>query len=211
MPKFITLEGCEGAGKSTQIRLLMEAFLRSGVDSATTREPGGTEGAEAIRNLLVHGDIDRWDAPVELLLHLAARLDHINKFIKPSLAAGKHVICDRFTDSTIAYQAHGHGLGNNFVSQLCNLVLGNFQPDLTIILDIPVASGMGRTISRGAGENRYENMDAGFHQRVSDGFLHIAASYPKRCVVINAESDIYSIHEKIIAELDARLGIKLFE
>jgi len=147
-PKLITFEGGEGAGKSTQVRLLSEALNNAGIKTVTTREPGGTEGAEAIRNLLVNGDISKWDAPTELLLHLAARRDHINKFIKPSLDNGECVISDRFTDSTIAYQAYGHGLGTEFVQQMCNLVIGNFYPDLTIILDMPIELGIKRANKR---------------------------------------------------------------
>jgi len=209
-PKFITFEGGEGAGKSTQAKLLAEAFKKAGISVLTTREPGGTEGAESIRNLLVNGDISRWDAVSELLLHLAARNDHINKFIRPNLLAGNNIICDRFTDSTMAYQAYGHGLGAEFVRQVCNLVIGNFQPELTIILDMDIESGIKRAVSRGSGENRYEKMGGNFHERVMDGFLEIATKNPQRCVVINTNCDIQSVHKKILAEVNARLGMKLF-
>lgn len=208
-PKLITFEGGEGAGKSTQVKLLAAAFEKSGHKSALTREPGGTEGAEAIRNLLVNGDSAKWDATTELLLHLTARHDHITKFIRPQLAQGSHVICDRFTDSTIAYQAYGHGLGINYVSQFCNLVLGNFQPDLTIILDIETQNGISRAGARGIAENRYEKMGLDFHENVRHGFLEIAKSNPQRCVVINAEDDIDSIHRQIVAEVALRLGLNL--
>ena len=206
---FITFEGGEGAGKSTQVKLLAEAFKKSGLAVSTTREPGGTEGAEAIRNLLVSGDTTKWDARTELLLHLAARNDHLNKFIKQNLAAGTNVICDRFTDSTIAYQSYGHGLGLEYVSQLCNLVIGNFQPDLTIILNIDTESGIERTSRRRGAENRYERMGNNFHEKVRKGFLEIARSYPQRCVVINAKAGIKSVHRQIISVVHERLGISL--
>lgn len=206
--KFITFEGGEGAGKSTQVKLLAEAFLKSGNTAIITREPGGTVGAESIRNLLVNGDTSKWDPETELLLHLAARKDHINKLIKPSLDAEKYVICDRFTDSTIAYQAYGHKLGAEYVGNLCNLVVGNFQPDITIFLDIDISSGIKRTSLRSDAENRYEKMGTEFHQRVRDGFLEIARSNLQRCVVINAKDDIESVHKAILIAINNKLGIE---
>lgn len=207
--KFITFEGGEGAGKSTQVKLLSQAFINNGFNVKTTREPGGTDGAESIRNLLVNGDTSKWDARTELLLHLAARNDHANKFIKPNLLAGNYIICDRFTDSTIAYQAYGHGLGKNYVDQVCNLILGNFQPDLTIILDIEVNDGIKRTGRRGGLENRYEKMGSSFHEKVRNGFLEIAHFQPQRCVVINANCAIELLHQQILAKVNERLGIFL--
>jgi dTMP kinase len=208
-PKFITFEGGDGAGKSTQVKLLAESFKNAGLPALTTREPGGTEAAESIRSLLLNGDVARWGALSELLLHLAARNEHINQFIKPGLLAGNHVICDRFTDSTIAYQAYGHELGPEFVVQLCNLVLGNFQPDLTIILDVDIESGMQRAALRGQAESRYEQMGAAFHARVRAGFLAIAANNLQKYVVINAKTDIYATHKKIIKKINAALGFEL--
>jgi len=208
-PHFITFEGGEGAGKSTQVKLLTEAFKQAALKVETTREPGGTAGAEDIRNLLVNGDASKWDAPTELLLHIASRIDHINKLIKPSLAKGHNVICDRFTDSTIAYQAYGHGLGTEFVANICNLAIGNFQPDLTILLDMPAEHGISRAGTRGEAENRYEKMGVGFHSRVHKGFLEIAAANPQRCVVINADSDINSVHKQVLTTVNTRLGINL--
>ena len=189
--------------------MLSEALIKSGRKSLTTREPGGTTGAEAIRELLVNGDAAKWNPPTELLLHLAARSDHIYKLIMPKLKSGNDVICDRFTDSTIAYQAYGHELGQAFVGPLCNMVMGDFQPNLTIILDIEVEKGIARAGSRGATENRYETMGESFHKRVREGFLAIAKENPQRCVVISAENDIDSIHSQIINAVDKRLGMKL--
>lgn len=189
--------------------MLAAAFEKSGYKAALTREPGGTDGAEAIRSLLVSGDSAKWEPQTELLLHLAARRDHISKFIKPKLEAGEHVICDRFSDSTIAYQAYGHGLGAAYVQQMCNLVLGNFAPGLTIILDIDVEAGIGRTAKRKNNENRYEKMGLDFHKRVREGFLEIARQSPQRCVVINAKDAIDSIHRQIVAAIDERLGISI--
>lgn len=213
---FISFEGPEGAGKSTQVSALATAFKQAGLNVVTTREPGGTVGAESIRELLVNGDITKWDATTELLLHLAARNDHVNKFVKPMLAAGKFVICDRFADSTIAYQAYAHGLGEAFVNQMCNLVLGNFQPQLTLILDLKIEDSINRTMQREKGlapgiarENRYEKMGVDFHQKVRHGFLEIAKLNPQRCVVINANSAIASLHAQIIATINNKLGLSL--
>lgn len=206
---FITFEGGEGAGKTTQIKLLAKAFEDAGRKVTVTREPGGTEGAESIRDLLVRGDVAKWCAKTELLLHLAARHDHVNRLVYQKLKDCENVICDRFTDSTIAYQAYGHGLGLQFVEQLCGMVLGNFVPDLTIILDIDVKQGINRASIRSSKEDRYEQMDTGFHEHVRKGFLEIAALNPQRCVVINAEDDINAIHANVLAAIKERLGIGL--
>ena len=207
--KFITFEGGEGAGKSTQVKMLSQAFAKAGRKVMATREPGGTDGAEAIRALLVNGAVNKWTAETELLLHLAARCDHINQSIKPCLTSGIDVICDRFTDSTIAYQAYGHGLGAAFVEQMCNLVVGTFQPDLTIILDIAGESGIKRAENRSTAETRYERMGASFHGNVRSGFLEIAKKNPQRCVVISAENDIESVYNQVITTIIGRLGITL--
>jgi dTMP kinase len=207
--KFITFEGGEGGGKSTQSKLLVQAFEKSGLPIIHTREPGGTTGAEDIRQLLVTGEVAKWDATTETLLHLAARKDHINKLILPALQSGKYVISDRFSDSTMSYQGYGHGLGRAIIEQLQNLAIGNFKPDLTIILDIPIDTGITRANSRGDKENRYEKMGKDFHARVREGFLEIAKLEPERCVLINAGDTIENIHRQIVECVNERLGLGL--
>ena len=184
--RFITLEGGEGAGKTTQIKKLKALLEKKGIDVLLTREPGGSDGAELIRNLLVNGDVDRWDPMTEALLHFAARQDHVEKIIKPALEKGIWVISDRFADSTMAYQGYGHGLGADRMSALYDLVLGDFAPDLTVILDLDVETGLKRALSRSGGEDRYERMDISFHQRLREGFLAIAGKEPDRCIILDA-------------------------
>ncbi len=207
--KFITFEGGEGAGKSTQIRLLAEALKNAGIPCAMTREPGGTPEAEAIRGLLVSGEPSKMDAMTELLLHYAARRDHVTKSIQPKLAEGTWVVSDRFSDSTLAYQGHGHKLGEEVVKKLHKMVLGKFLPHLTFVLDIEVADGIRRAEGRGAAENRYEKMGHDFHERLRDGFLAIAAAEPKRCVVVNAARSVAEVHTDIIRHANERLKLKL--
>ncbi len=148
--KFISLEGGEGAGKTTQIKLLADALERAGIDPVITREPGGAPGAEMIRGLLVEGDVDRWQPMTEALLHFAARLEHVKETIAPALAEGRWVVSDRFSDSTVAYQGYGHDLGQETMARLHELVLAGFQTDLTIILDLPVDAGLARAGKREA-------------------------------------------------------------
>lgn len=150
--RFITLEGGEGAGKSTQIALLAKQLQDRGIDVQTTREPGGSPGAEAIRGLLVTGAPDRWDAMTEALLHYAARRDHVRVAIEPALARGTWVLCDRFADSTMAYQGYGHDLGRDVIDRLHALVLGPLQPDLTLILDLDETTGLTRAVARSGNE-----------------------------------------------------------
>lgn len=207
--KFITFEGGEGSGKSTQSMMLFEALEKAGIETIRTREPGGTEGAEKIRKLLVEGTADSWDAKTELLLHLAARKDHLNRLIIPSLEAGKYVICDRFSDSTMAYQGYGHQLGNRLVEDMQKLAIGGFAPDLTIILDIEVEKGMARANKRKSAEDRYETMGMEFHKRVRQGFFAVAEQDKKRCVVINAENTEDAIHQEITGLVRERFGAVL--
>ncbi|MCE3233284.1 MAG: dTMP kinase [Rickettsiaceae bacterium] len=207
--KFITFEGGEGGGKSTQSKLLVESFQKSGYDIIHTREPGGTEGAESIRELLVTGEVNRWSPITETLLHLSARQDHITKLILPALQAGKHVISDRFSDSTMCYQGYGHMLGNGIINQLHNLTIGTFKPDLTIILDIAIDTGIDRAVKRRGLENRYERMDKSFHERVQNGFREIARQEPGRCVLIDASGTIKDIHKQIIDTANEKLGLGL--
>ena len=207
--RFITFEGGEGAGKSTHVRLLAEALRAAGLGVVETREPGGSPGAEEIRELLVHGEVGRWDAMTEALLHFAARRDHVTRVIEPALAAGDWVLCDRFADSTMAYQGYGHRLGREAIETLYTLTLGGLAPDLTIVLDLPVDVGLGRAGSRKDGGTRYERMDPAFHERLRTGFLAIAERDPGRCLVIDADQPIEAVGQAVKAAVAARLGLEL--
>lgn len=171
--KFITFEGPEGVGKSTQSKLLVEYLNKNGVEAVWTREPGGSEGAEEIRKLLVNGTVNKWDGITELLLMYSARRDHTEKKIKPLLKEGKVVVSDRYLDSTLAYQGYGHQLDLNKIKEVQKVVLDDFVPNLTIIMDLDVKEGLERTDKRGD-KNRYEDMDIAFHDRVRKGFVNIA-------------------------------------
>jgi dTMP kinase len=193
--RFITLEGGEGAGKSTQIRRLASALDARGTRCIVTREPGGSPGAEEIRALLVNGAPGRWDALTETLLVFAARADHVARTIGPALASGKFVLCDRFTDSTYAYQGVGRDMPRETIRRIESIVLEDFKPDLTLVLDIPVETGLARAKSRGAAESRFENFDIAFHERLRQAFLDIAKRSPDRCTMIDAsgsEDDVAS-------------------
>lgn len=195
--RFITLEGGEGAGKSTQVKRLAARLAERGLDVVQTREPGGTPGAEAIRNLLVTGDPDRWDAMTETLLHYAARRAHVEKTVKPALERGAWVISDRFADSTMAYQGYGGSVGRDTIAGLHRLVLGDFAPDLTLILDLPVDIGLGRAKTRmlnmREAEDRYERMGLAFHETLRQAFHDIAAREPQRCRIVDASGDVDSV------------------
>ena len=203
--RFITFEGGEGAGKSTQVRLLTAALAGQGRDVLATREPGGATGAEEIRRLLVSGDPGRWDGVTEALLHFAARRDHLARTVWPALDAGRWVVSDRFADSTMAYQGYGHGLGREPIERLYAVTVGSFAPDLTLILDVPPESGIARTHARMDGEDRYERMDLSFHQRLRAGFLEIAALEPQRCVIIDASGSVDEVHAAILKAVAERL------
>jgi len=206
--RFITLEGGEGAGKSTQVKLLAAWLQERGIDVVQTREPGGAAGAERIRELLVKGDADRWTPIAETLLHYAARADHLDRTIRPALATGRWVICDRFADSTTAYQGHGHGVPLSVIDSLFKAVVGDTAPDLTVILDLPVEVGLQRATARAGYENRYEQMAIDFHKRLRAGFLTIARDNPRRCVVIDAGRNVEAIQSDIQAEVSRRLGLR---
>ncbi len=204
--KFITLEGGEGTGKSTHAARLAEALRDAGIATETTREPGGAPGAEEIRSLLVQGETGRWRPLTEALLHFAARHEHVTHKVLPALEAGRWVVCDRFADSTMAYQGYGHGLDREAVDRLNDLVLGDLRPDLTVILDLPVEEGLQRTSGRTGGEDRYERMDRGFHQRLRDGFLEIAREAPHRCAVVLSTGSTNEVQTAIRAIVRERLG-----
>lgn len=210
---FITFEGGEGTGKSTQVRHLADDLRAHGLTAVVTREPGGAPAAEQIRGLLVHGEVERWSAQTEALLHYAARREHLDATILPALAAGAWVVCDRFADSTMAYQGYGHGLGRAFIETLHQLVVGAFTPDLTVLLDMPVALGLARAVLRPGGtapsEDRYERMNMAFHERVRAGFLEIARLEPDRCAVIDGGGEPDRVAAAVSRLVRERLGARL--
>lgn len=206
--KFITFEGGEGAGKSTQIGRLAAALESAGQAVTVTREPGGSPGAETIRGLLLD-PASEWDAPTEALLHFAARADHYTTRIAPALRRDEWVLCDRFADSTRAYQGYGLGLDMEAIETLYEIALGEFKPDLTLILDLPVETGMARMHARDGDPDRYEQMDIAFHKLLRDGFLDIAQRDSDRCAVIDADADIETVTGRIFDCVAQRLGVTL--
>jgi dTMP kinase len=183
---FITLEGGEGAGKSTLIKGLQRRLEELGKTAIVTREPGGTEGAEAIRALLLTGDAERWSPLSELCLFYAAREDHLERLIRPSLAQGDIVLCDRFADSTRAYQGQAGGTGRTAVEALDRLIVKDTQPDLTLILDIDPQIGLARAAARRGTEDRFEGKAFAFHTSLRAAYLAIAEEFPQRCVILDA-------------------------
>lgn len=200
--RFITLEGGEGSGKSTQARLLAERLRGQGHAVVLTREPGGTPGAEAVRALLVTGETDRWSPWAEACLVNAARADHVERIIRPALARGDWVICDRFVDSTRAYQGAGKGLDDAALCALHAQVTGDLWPDLTLVLVLGPEQGLARAGARGAAEARFEGHDAGFHSRVAAFFAALPARDPGRCHAIAADGPV----EAIAADIAALVG-----
>lgn len=203
---FITLEGGEGAGKSTQLRCLADHLTARGREVVATREPGGSDGAEAIRALLVSGAADRWSPMSETLLLYAARSDHIERTIRPALERGAVVISDRFADSTRAYQGAAGGVAPDFIHELERQVLGDARPELTLIFDLPAEAGLARAAGRGAAEARFESKGLDFHRRLRDGFLAIAEAEPQRCRVIDAARPVDEVTVAVLAAVDAALA-----
>lgn len=215
MSLFISLEGGEGSGKTTQITRLAENLSKSGYSVVTTREPGGTPEGEKIRNLLVQREGGEWNAVSEVLLLFAARSMHIEKIIKPALAQGKIVISDRFTDSTLAYQGYGHGFSIEKIKSLSALAIDNFAPDLTFILDIDVKTGLARSSKRLSDadgndktEDRFERLDLAFHERLRSGFLEIAKGELHRCRVLNADQSPDDLAAQMIVLVNERLAAR---
>lgn len=203
--RFITLEGGEGAGKSTQARRLANALAATGRAVLRTREPGGTPGAERIRDLLLgHGP---WDPVAEAMLHFAARREHLAKTIRPFLATGGWVVSDRFADSTLAYQG-AQGLPRAVWARLAEVALDGFAPDVTLVLDMAPEAGMARAAAR-SGADRYERMGLDFHARVRAGFLAIAEAEPGRCAVVDAAAGADQVFAGIAGVLRERLGVAL--
>ena len=209
--RFITLEGGEGCGKSTQIRLLVDYLQRQGIETIATKEPGGTPEGKVLREMLVTGDKDKFDAITECLLYYADRRCHLTKLIWPALNQGKWVISDRYADSTEAYQYYGYNkrVEYDILKNMYKIVAGNFKPDLTIILDIDPELGMKRSFAKAEQMNvkelRFESRQLEFHTNLRCGFLEIAKREPNRCVVIDADTDIESLHQEIIKVISERL------
>ena len=203
--RFITFEGGEGSGKTNHSRRLSEWLKGQGHEVVLTREPGGTPGAEEIRKLLVQGEAARWQPMTEALLHFATRRDHVTKIIQPALAREAWVVSDRFTDSTMAYQGYGHGLGAAPIELLKKLVLGDFAPGLTLLFDVPVALGLQRAgkrnVAAAGADARYESMGEAFHARVRDGFLVIARAEPDRVTVIDSSKPVEDVGAAVVAAM----------
>jgi dTMP kinase len=201
-PRFITLEGGEGVGKSTLAAGLEAAIRRAGLDVVRTREPGGSTGADEIRRLIVTGAGDRWSGLT------AARSDHLERTILPALSRGAWVICDRFVDSTYAYQVAARGLSHQTFDAL-NQILAPPTPDLTLVLDLDVETGLKRALGRRGGEARFENLDHAFHANVRQAFLDVAEREPTRCAVIDAGQSPDAVLVESRAVIQTRLGVSL--
>lgn len=206
--RFISIEGGEGAGKSTQVGLLAAALERAGISVLATREPGGSPGGEAIRRLLLEGEGERWDAIGEALLLVAARSDHVTRVVAPALAQGMWVVSDRFADSTLAYQGYGKGVPLADLAALHRFALGDFAPDLTLILDLPVEIGIARAAARSAAD-RFESLGREFHVRLRQGYRQIAAENPARCVLIDASGEPQTVHRAVVAIVEKSLGVAI--
>lgn len=205
--RFVTFEGGEGAGKTTQIARAAAWLEARGLTVLRTREPGGTEGAEAIRRLLLEGGTQRWTPLGELLLVAAARAEHLARVIEPALAAGNWVLCDRYLDSTRVYQGLAGGLGLGLVDRLQSEMLGFRAPDLTLVLDLPVEQGLARRRAAGAA-SRFERKGEAFHARVREGFRALAAAEPARLVLVDASRPEEEVAREIQGLLAARLGLQ---
>lgn len=211
--KFITFEGGEGAGKTTQAKMLAEALEGAGIETLLTREPGGTFGAEAIRDLVLEGTSDRWSGMTELLLMYAARLDHVEKLIKPALERGVWVISDRFSDSSMAYQGYARELGPEKVKALHDAVMDGFGPDLTILFDIDPILAQKRVETRGEYLSRFDAESIAFHNTLRDAFLNIADANSERIFTVDAAASRDGVQTRILfavsqkyPELAGKLG-----
>ncbi|MGK7755701.1 dTMP kinase [Roseovarius sp. C03] len=202
--RFVTFEGIDGSGKSTQARLLAEHLQGTGREVILTREPGGSEGAEEIRKLVLEGAADRWSAETELLLFTAARRDHLERLIEPALAAGKMVICDRFADSTRMYQGLSRGDLRQKVDALHELMIGR-EPDLTVLIDMDPGTGLERALSRGGSEERFESFGASLQAQMRQGFLDLADEFSDRFVVVDGNRGIEAIAADVRAAVEPRL------
>ena len=195
---LITFEGGEGSGKTTQSEILYNTLLEKGFDAIKTREPGGTQLAEIIREILVQGESNKIDNVSELFLFAAARADHVQKVIKQCLNDNKIVICDRFIDSTLAYQGYAGRLDLNIVKEVNNISIDKIYPDLTFVFDINPTQGIERALKENNKETRFEEKDIMYHKKIRDGYMNKARDNPHRCVVMNGTDDIKQISKKIL-------------
>ena len=202
--RFLTVEGVDGAGKTTQRRLLADRLRAAGREVVETREPGGAPGAEAIRRLLVEGAPGRWDAETELLLFTAARRDHVERTVRPGLARGAVVLCDRYVDSTRAYQAAARGADHALVDLLHARIIG-LDPDLTLLLDLDPRAAAGRAAARGGGEDRFEGFGLDFQRLLRAAYRRIAEAEPARVALIDAEGGAEAVAARVAAAVSARL------
>jgi dTMP kinase len=210
-PYFIVLEGGEGSGKSTQSKMLVEWLNQNNISTLAVRDPGGTPGAEEIRQLVVTGAVDRWDKITEVLLYCAARRELLARKIQPALASGQWVVSDRFVDSTYAYQGYGHRVPIDTLKKLSEVVVGDTKPDLVIMLDIDPEVGLHRALTgkgRATHEVRFENMALDFHKRLRQGYLDMAKADPHKHVVLNADQPLEALHNQIIATVQQHLFAK---
>lgn len=201
---FISFEGIDGSGKSTQARLLAATLQSQGFEVVLTREPGGSPGAEEIRALVLQGDPDRWSAETELLLFTAARRDHLERTIRPALDAGKVVICDRFADSTRMYQGLSRGDLRKTVDTLHDLMIGR-EPDLTVLIDMDPAVGLSRALSRNGSEERFESFGEDLQQKMRAGFLALAQEFSSRFVVIDGDGQPQNVAAKVLSAITPNL------
>ncbi len=201
---FITFEGIDGSGKSTQTKLLKSALEARGYDVVMTREPGGSVGAEEIRALVLQGDTDRWSAETEILLFTAARRDHMERTVLPALEAGKIVICDRFADSTRMYQGLSRGDLRALVDQLHDLMIPK-DPDITILIDMDPKVGLSRAKARDTVEERFEDFGLSFQEQMRHGFLELAKAEPNRIKVIDGQGTPETVSAAILAQIEAAL------
>ena len=207
--KFITIEGGEGSGKSTQASILLDRFQKEGISAIKTREPGGAPTSDAIRSLLVSGETSFWEPISETMLHFAARHEHIVKTINPALDEGQWVVSDRFSDSTMAYQGYGQGVNKSIIDSLYSLTADNIEPDLTLIFDLEPEVGLKRAIDRNRSlslEDRYERMNIEFHRKLREGFLDIAKNNPKRCRIVNAQGSLENVASRVWEEVSKKFS-----
>ncbi len=207
--QMIVIDGVDGAGKGVQSRRLLQSFLDRGLDTILTREPGGSPAAEDIRNLLVEGDPQKWDSLTELLLMYAARRSHLRDTIWPALEAGQWVISDRFADSSRAFQGIAGNLGLDLVEQIHHIVVGEFQPGLVLILDIPEDIALQRAFARGDGEDRFEKKGGEYHAKVRQAFRQIALNNPSQYRLIDANNTIDQVSRQIMEAINQHFDISL--
>ena len=200
---FITLEGGEGVGKTTQLKLVASVLREKGYNVVTTREPGGTPLGEKIREILLKGDVDKMEPMTEALLFTAVRYNHYSKVIKPAVERGDIVLSDRYCDTTFAYQGFAHGLGIEKMEELYNLAIGDFKPNLTIVFDLPKGTSHGRLTEI----NRFENMGDNWLLKGTEGFREVARRNPDRCVLMDSSGTIEEVTSRIMDIIEERLGL----